>query len=309
MPCFHPRTVWKSLDGGIQFHNPYSDVNHSFQISCKQCTGCRQDNQHQWAIRCIHESSLWLNNIFVTLTYDNENVPNIKNDQGEIISNTLVKKDFQDFMKRLRKHKKATKHNPIRFFHCGEYGEKNTKRPHYHAILYNCNFSDREPVQGEKGLTTSKTLEKIWGKGIVSIGDVNFTTASYVAGYVQKKINGKQKDQHYQIVDKQTGEYLGQQQQEYATMSRRPGIAGHWFTKHYKDLYPSDNLHINGKKMRPTEYYDKLFKKKYPRIMEKIKKNRIEDMQQTAHLRTPEALKQAEKTHKARMSIYKRGKL
>ena len=43
--------------------------------------------------------------------------------------------------------------------------------------------------------------------------------------------------------------------------------------------------------------------------MEKIKQNRIKQMQETAHLRTPEALRQAEKTHKARMSIYKRGKL
>ena len=32
-------------------------------------------------------------------------------------------------------------------------------------------------------------------------------------------------------------------------------------------------------------------------------------MKKTAHLRTPEALRQAEKTHKARMSIYRRNKL
>ena len=299
MPCFHPITAYHKIGGGITWNHRDS---HGIKltVSCKQCTGCRQENQRQWAIRCIHEASLHLNNIFITLTYNPEHLPQY---------NTLVKKHFQDFMKRLRKHKKANKYNKIRYFHCGEYGEKNSLRPHYHAIIYNCNFNDRIPVPGKKGLTTSPTLEKIWGKGLVSIGDVNFTTASYVAGYVQKKINGKQKDEHYQIVDPETGQYFGQRQQEYATMSRNPGIAGDWFTQYYKDLYPSDTLHINGKEMRPTSYYDKKFKEKYPLIMEKIKKNRLKDMEKTKHLRTPQALAQAKRNHQARMSLYKRGKL
>ena len=299
MPCFHPRTVWKSLDGGIQFHNPYSDVNHSFQISCKQCTGCRQEYSRQWAMRNMHEASLWLNNIFITLTYDNDNLPQ---------HNTLIKKDFQDFMKRLRKKKNANTNNPIRYYQCGEYGEK-FGRPHYHAILFNTNFRDREIIQGHKGLTQSETLSKLWGKGHSSIGDVTFQSAAYVAGYVQKKINGQQKETHYAIVDYQTGEYFGQRQQEYSTMSRRPGIAGSWFAKHKDDVYPSDNIHINGKEMRPPKYYDRLYEIDHRSSMEKIKENRIKQMHETAHLRTPEALRQAEKTHKARMSIYKRGKL
>ena len=299
MPCFHPRTVWKSLDGGIQFHNPYSDIDHSFQISCKQCTGCRQEYSRQWAMRNMHEASLWLNNIFITLTYDNENLPQ---------HNTLIKKDYQDFMKRLRKHKKANTNNPIRYYQCGEYGEK-FGRPHYHAILFNTNFRDREIIQGHKGLTQSETLSKLWGKGHSSIGDVTFQSAAYVAGYVQKKINGKQKDTHYAIVDHETGEYFGQRQQEYSTMSRRPGIAGSWFAKHKDDVYPSDNIHINGKEMRPPKYYDRLYEIDHRSSMEKIKQNRVKEMKKTAYLRTPEALHQAEKTHKARMAIYKRNKL
>ena len=61
--------------------------------------------------------------------------------------------------------------------------------------------------------------------------------------------------------------------------------------------------------MRPPKYYDRLYEIDHRSTMEKIKENRIKQMQETAHLRTPEALRQAEKTHKARMSIYKRGKL
>jgi hypothetical protein len=253
----------------------------------------------------MHEASLWLNNIFITLTYDNEHLP----EHG-----TLVKKDFQDFMKRLRKKKRANQHQPIRYYQCGEYGEK-FGRPHYHAILFNTNFRDREIIQGQKGLTQSETLSKLWGKGHSSIGDVTFQSAAYVAGYVQKKINGKQKDainqsnglKHYEIMTP-NGEII-QKEQEYSTMSRRPGIAGHWFAKHKNDVYPSDNIHINGKEMRPPKYYDRLYEIEYPEDMAQIKESRVKEMKKTAHLRTPEALRQAEKTHKARMAIYKRNKL
>ena len=298
MPCFHPITAYNKIYGGLTWKLSESNGTTT-TVSCKQCTGCRQEYSRQWAMRNMHEASLWLNNIFVTLTYDNENLPK---------HNTLIKKDFQDFMKRLRKKKHANTNNPIRYYQCGEYGEK-FGRPHYHAILFNTNFRDREIIQGHKGLTQSETLSKLWGKGHSSIGDVTFQSAAYVAGYVQKKINGQQKETHYAIVDQQTGEYFGQRQQEYSTMSRRPGIAGSWFAKHKDDVYPSDNIHINGKEMRPPKYYDRLYEIDHRLTMEKIKENRIKQMQETAHLRTPEALRQAEKTHKARMSIYKRGKL
>jgi hypothetical protein len=297
MPCFHPISAYNKVGGGITWTYPESNGT-KLTISCKQCTGCRQEYARQWAMRNIHEASLWLNNIFITLTYDNDHIPE---------HNTLVKKDFQDFMKRLRKNKHSTKQNPIRFFHCGEYGEK-FGRPHYHAILFNCNFNDRQKIPGQKNLSTSETLKKLWGKGHVSIGDVTFQSASYVAGYVQKKINGKQKEDHYRRVDPTTGE-TWVLQQEYATMSRRPGIAGHWFTKYKKDIYPIDELHINGVPMRPPKYYDNLFKEQDPSTMAKIKKNRTKAMQKTAHLRTPEALAQAKRNHQARMSLHKRGKL
>ena len=136
----------------------------------------------------------------------------------------------------------------------------------------------------------------------------NFSISQLCSWLRPKKINGKQKQDHYRRIDKDTGE-TWVLPQEYATMSRRPGIAGLWFAKHKKDVYPSDNIHINGKEMRPPKYYDKLFKKKYPLIMEKLKKNRLKDMEKTKHLRTPEALAQAKRNHQARMSLYKRGKL
>jgi hypothetical protein len=304
MPCFRPNTAWylpqtRTVSFEDRFGKEIPGVRNSIQLACGQCTGCRSEYSRQWAMRIVLEQSLWLNNIFITLTYDNDNIPE---------HNTLIKKDFQDFMKRLRWNKQSTKENPVRFFHCGEYGDK-FGRPHYHAILFNTNFSDRKQLQGHKGLTTSETLSKLWGKGHSSIGDVTFQSAAYVAGYVQKKINGKQKDSHYAIIDDETGQYFGQRQQEYSTMSRNPGIAGNWLAQYKDDVYPSDNIHINGKEMKPPKSFDRLYEIDHKDEMLTIKDKRMEEAENYAYLRTPEALRQAEKTHKARMSLYKRGKL
>lgn len=297
MPCFHPIQAWKTEDG-IKFYNPYKDNrNHKgFKIPCRQCTGCRSEYSRQWAMRILHESSLHPNNIFITLTYDNEHLPEY---------GTLVKKHFQDFMKRLRKKYSKKK---IRYYQCGEYGE-NFGRPHYHAIIFNHTFPDMEKVPGKhKDLYTSETLKKIWGKGHVSIGTVNFETAAYVANYVQKKINGKNKQEHYELIDYDTGEIV-ERQQEYATMSRRPGIAGDWLAKYQDDVYPSDFITINGKKMKPPKAYDRQYELLYPEIMADIKKDRRKMMDEMSHLFTKEALAYREKNHKARMAIYKREKL
>ena len=297
MPCFHPIQAWKTEDG-IKFYNPYKDNrNHKgFKIPCRQCTGCRSEYSRQWAMRILHESSLHPNNIFITLTYDNEHLPEY---------GTLVKKHFQDFMKRLRKKYNKKK---IRYYQCGEYGE-NFGRPNYHAIIFNHIFPDMEKVRGKhKDLYTSETLKKIWGKGHVSIGTVNFETAAYVANYVQKKINGKNKQEHYELVDYDTGEIV-ERQQEYATMSRRPGIAGDWLAKYQDDVYPSDFITINGKKMKPPKAYDRQYELLYPEIMADIKKDRRKMMDEMSHLFTKEALAYREKAHKARMAIYKREKL
>jgi len=297
MPCFHPIQAWKTEDG-IKFYNPYKDNrNHKgFKIPCRQCTGCRSEYSRQWAMRILHESSLHSNNIFITLTYDNEHLPEY---------GTLVKKHFQDFMKRLRKKYNKKK---IRYYQCGEYGE-NFGRPHYHAIIFNHSFPDMEKVRGKhKDLYTSEILKKIWGKGHVSIGTVNFETAAYVANYVQKKINGKNKQEHYELVDYDTGEIV-ERQQEYATMSRRPGIAGDWLAKYQDDVYPSDFITINGKKMKPPKAYDRQYELLYPEIMADIKKDRRKMMDDMSHLFTKEALAYREKAHKARMAIYKREKL
>jgi hypothetical protein len=300
MACFHPITAYRSEKGLIHFH----EVSNSREIKvpCGSCTGCRLENSRQWAMRCVHEASLHEDNVFITLTYNPENIPP---DGG------LRKKHYQDFMKRLRK---AIYPKKVRFYHCGEYGDK-SNRPHYHAILFGHNFNDWIYItDSDSGspIYTSPTLESIWNKGFVSIGEVNFNSAGYVARYCMKKINGKLADQvdlktglkPYERINSYTGE-LVEVQPEYATMSRRPGIGRDWISKYTSDCYPKDYTTIRGLRMRPPKYYDKYIRQIDEDLYDDIKAQR-ELQQYNSKDLTPERLEVREKVTKAKTETLRR---
>jgi len=306
MSCFHPISAYYKLGGGITWTYKESNGIKTI-IKCGQCSGCKLEKARQWALRIKHEASLHANNTFITLTYDNEHLPP---------TGTLVLKHWQDFMKRLRK---KYSHKKLSFYHCGEYGEKQG-RPHYHAIIFNHQFSDLIPIPRKKDLHTSEILKTLWGKGYVSVGSVTFESASYVASYVQKKINGPKAEainmsnglRHYERMTAE-GEVITLKS-EYATMSRNPGIAGDWLTQYHTDIYPSDFTTHKGKKHSLPAYYDRQYEiltKTNPDLIkiETIKQKRQDKMKGLAHLFTPEALKQKEVHHKAKMALYKRNTL
>ena len=149
-------------------------------------------------------------------------------------------------MKRLRKTGVEA-----RYFHCGEYGDQ-TGRPHYHACLFGHAFPDREKWAVRKGnpVWRSDELERLWPYGNSEIGSLTFESAAYVARYVTKKVTGRDADSHYERLDPSTGE-LVQIEPEFATMSRRPGIGSGWFEKFGTDVFPSDEVVVNGHPSKP----------------------------------------------------------
>ena len=205
-------------------------------------------------MRCVHEASLWDENIFVTLTYETEPT-----------DGSLHKPDFQKFMKRLRRR---NDHKPIRYYMCGEYGE-NLGRPHYHAIIFNHEFKDQTNARllGD-GLQTSETLDEIWGHGYTTIGTVNFDTCAYTARYITKKITGDDQYHHYVNED---GVF---RQPEYTQMSLRPAIGKAWYGTFKNDCYPSDFITTKGKKYKVPGYYDKLLKEEQPGLLQELKHQR-----------------------------------
>ena len=292
MPCYHPMQGYRSRADGktIVFNPTHGWVDRPLTIPCGQCVGCRLERSRQWAVRCVHEASLHEDNCFITLTYNNESLPE---------DGSLNKKHFQDFMKRLRKKYKNKK---IRYYHCGEYGDKNF-RPHYHAIIFGLEFDDQKlfTVNNGEKLYTSEKLEKLWPFGFSTIGTVTFESAAYVARYVMKKVNGKNAKNHYERIDSNTGEIYNLVP-EYNTMSRRPGIASGWFDKYKDDVYPSDNIHLRDKTFRPPKFYDKMYEHLMPNEMEKIKKQRMINMQKHETDNTADRLAVKEQVKNAQLN-------
>lgn len=234
------------------------------EIPCGQCVGCRLERSRQWAIRCVHEASLYEDNCFLTLTFSPEYLEQRENPWS------LDKKDFQKFMKRLRKKYGAG----IRYFHCGEYGDTYL-RPHYHACLFNFDFPDKRlwSIRDDIRLYVSDSLNELWPYGFSTIGDVTFDSAAYVARYIMKKITGDDAEEHYKRILEETGELI-EVIPEYTTMSLKPGIGQGWFDKYQTDVYPDDFVVINGKKMRPPKFYDRQLEKQSPYEHDWIKDQR-----------------------------------
>lgn len=303
MPCYHPVKAWRSKSGRLPngkwplvFIPENGMLEEEVVIPCGKCVGCLSDRSKAWAVRCIHEASLYEKNCFITLTYDNDKIIEqcaIKDKNGLIkfpVMLTLNKQDYVLFMKKLRsfnernaygfvngighyiKRNKGSIYDKsrdgIRFFHCGEYGEM-YGRPHHHACLFNFDFQDKEirTIKNGVGIYTSKKLEELWPYGYSTIGEVNYETAAYVAKYVLKKVQGKAQKQI---------EYCGREQ-EYITMSRKPGLAREWLEKFSSDVYNQDVIILkNSLKSRPPRYYDNIYETYNPTEMENIKCKRKE---------------------------------
>jgi len=297
MPCYKPlrgyrsRSVNSSGKRGIVFDVKKGYVDLPVEVPCGQCIGCRLERSRQWAIRCMHEASLHEDNCFITLTYNNDHLPS---------DYSLHVEHFQKFMKRLRKKFSNT---TIRFFHCGEYGEK-TNRPHYHAVIFGFDFPDKKYFTERQGyrLYTSEILHSatdncLWPFGHCLIGGLTFESAAYVARYCLKKVTGKGLHvldgnglKHYQHLAEDTGEIVDVKP-EYVTMSRRSGIGKGWYDLYKTDIYPSDEIIVRGKKMRVPKYYDNLFEIEDPEEMAKIKGRRMAYGEKMADNNTEERLR------------------
>lgn len=262
MSCHAPLRAWRKLgQSGITFKESHLN-GEALHIACGQCTGCRIDRSKQWAVRILHEKEQHDECVFITLTYDDDHLPE---------DGSLNHKHFQDFMKRLRF---KFKNKRIRFYMAGEYGSK-LGRPHYHAILFGVDFKDKVTFgDPKKNHYVSATLQDLWGMGYTQVGNVTYGSAAYVARYIMKKITGEQAENHYYQFDETTGE-AWKLKPEYNCMSRRPGIASSWYEK-YKGEVEKDEMHINGKLVPTPKYYLQRLKTDDPEAYEVIKGKRKE---------------------------------
>lgn len=268
MPCYYPlhgyrsRTVGASGKRALVFSPKDGFTDLPVTVPCGQCRGCRLERSRQWAVRCMQEASLYDRNCFVTLTYSDEFLPT---------GGTLDKKAFPKFMKRLRK--RFPNERP-RYYHCGEYGDQ-CGRPHYHACLFNYDFEDKTlwKMRGGYPVWRSGILEEIWPFGQSELGTVTLESAAYVARYVMKKVTGERAEDHYVRLDEASGELLPLVP-EYTTMSRRPGIGAAWFAKFGKEVFPRDEVVVNGRLVKAPGFYLAQLEKLDPAMAEEVRRSR-----------------------------------
>lgn len=289
MPCFNPLQAYQAASGEVVFYeSSRHDIVRSLSLPCGQCIGCRLERSRKWAMRCVHEASLYERNCFITLTYNDEYLP--KRSQ-------LQYSDFQKFLKRLRKFAEP---EVIRFYMCGEYGTENW-RPHYHAIIFNFDFLDkvyyRRSPAGEK-IFRSDILDRLWPFGFCSVGSVTFQSAAYVARYCVQKVTGFNARYHYARKDDE-GEYF--LVPEFNKMSLKPGIGAEWLRRFTSDVYPRDFVVVNGVECSPPRYYDKVFSRSNPVEFEDIQFLRESDGRSRYEDNTPERLAVKEVVQKARI--------
>lgn len=187
--------------------NPISIGGTLGLVGCGQCLPCKINRRRLWVHRIMLESLLCSDNTFVSLSYDEESLPRLEDGRG-----TLVPKDMQDFMKRLRKAIEPLK---VRYYGVGEYGET-TERPHFHFALFNypnCSYGkSRYSSLYDSCCAHCDLIRGVWGRGTVLLGDLNEQSASYIAEYTVKKMTAS------------TDIRLNGRHPEFARMSNRPGI-------------------------------------------------------------------------------------
>lgn len=358
MPCYHPLYAlpeYKPSKGGLGtdvYHTKNGKIRYRIfksdsvpwenpdliQIPCGKCIGCRLEYSRQWANRCMLELQDHESAYFVTLTYNDGNLPKTwytDSDTGEAFqAATLVKRDVQLFMKRLRK---AFDDQHIRFYCAGEYGDE-SMRPHYHLILFGLKLDDLSFYEQRDGFNyfTSSKLNKIWDyncadshidngkrkvynvdtkrwstaplktRGLCIVANVNWDTCAYVARYVTKKLNGPEA-QFYKDHNIEP---------PFSLMSRKPGIGRNYFDSH-KDMFDQAYINVStpegGRKFKPPKYYKRLFELDDPEQAEQMRDAsrrlanelaRIKASQTTESYK--ESLETEENVHRNRTKVLRR---
>ena len=168
--CLAPLRGDINPEGG----RPKMHVDGSTFFGCGKCNECIKLKSADWALRAQHHISEFKENCFITLTYDEDNVPKPYE----------IKDGWKLFMKKLR----PKFNGKLTYMVSHEYGKDNG-RPHHHAILFNGSFTDlnkwKKTNKGSQ-LYTSDKLNSIWRNGFTSVGDANGATANYIASYALK---------------------------------------------------------------------------------------------------------------------------
>lgn len=151
-------------------------------VPCGRCVVCYKRRAAGWMFRISKQHLLSETAYFITLTYDEKNVPLVADADG-VALRSLNRKHVVDYCKRLRiAHARAGYNAPIKYYFVGEYG-KSTVRPHYHAIIFNAR---PDLIDAAWTLSIGHSKHDRVKAGNVHIDDVTPASICYVTKYLQK---------------------------------------------------------------------------------------------------------------------------
>ena len=163
--------------------------------------------------------------------------------------NSLERRELQLFLKNFRRDVEPLK---VRFFACGEYGDK-FGRPHYHIIIFGISpehpyFKDKYKVYRD-GEFAGWRIDRLpsWPHGHVEIDKDTAGTkaARYVAKYMLKKRKGKGAKEYYEKQGISP---------EFIAMSLKPGIGATGIDKHAKYYRDNQKATLDGKTYNLSRY-------------------------------------------------------
>lgn len=239
-------------------------------IACGYCPACQYNERVGWTFRVSEESKQAKEAWFITLTYDNENIPlwdtmydtfyrgmqnnssnryESLNDKDLITFINSVKKAQARAVKEVAKNSlspaEALAPRRPKYYAVGEYGSQ-YGRPHYHIIFFNI----------WESIANEINLEKIWKKGRVETESISPALIHYATGYIHEKSSYKksyqQKPKMY--CSKGIGEDYIKRNKKWHKDLLNPWI---WFNgykigmpKYYKDkIFTSEELEIIQEKL------------------------------------------------------------
>ena len=185
--------IGKGNDCLFPLYLPIPGYDSKLRVRCGKCINCKAHKAQEWCIRLEMESKYWDDMCFVTLTYNDDSLPvhvidgtlfysdeeiRCHPELSYIYEPTLRPDHLRNFIKRLRKRLAF----PCRYYAVGEYGTK-YGRSHYHILFFG--------IPGT--IVTQKLIEECWPYGFVQVRPFFRETCTYIAGYVQKKLYGKEK--------------------------------------------------------------------------------------------------------------------
>lgn len=177
MRCFHPIEVREWQGEEVK-----RKTNSYRLVPCGKCVACLSRKRNDWTFRLQKERAGSDYSFFLTLTYNDENIPlRIVDDKPYFVFN---KKHIQDYLKRVRYYVGELNSDiTVRYYCVSEYGKK-TQRPHYHMQLF---------VKNDKNLQYHKSICKIlesnWDYGYFQRKVTDDANIHYVTKYCIKSLD------------------------------------------------------------------------------------------------------------------------